>query len=59
MEIEARPPAVQAFMMVGLPHPQARHHLEVGVAMLPSGDLVIFHAMEVTDLYKHLIPCEE
>ena len=30
--------------------------LEVGVAVDGRGRRIIFHAMEVTDLYRHLIP---
>ena len=43
-------------MFVGLPHPQAMRYLEVGVAVDGRGRRIIFHAMEVTDLYRHLIP---
>ena len=40
----------------GLRDPQALHYLEVGVAVDGHGRRIIFHAMEVTDLYRHLIP---
>ena len=43
-------------MFVGLPHPQALRCLEVGVTVDGHGTRTVFHAMEVTDLYRHLIP---
>ncbi len=43
-------------MLVGLPHPQALRHLEVGVAVDGRGGRTILHAMEVTDLYRDLVP---
>ena len=39
-----------------LPHPQALRYLEVGVAVDGRGRRTIFHVMEVTDLYRHLVP---
>lgn len=41
-------------MYVGRPHAQSDRYLEVGVAETPT-DVVIFHAMELTDLYRHLL----
>lgn len=58
-ELVARYPSIKSFMMVGKPHPQARHYLEVGVGMSAQGEFYIFHAMEVTDLYRYLIPRED
>ena len=43
-------------MFVGLSHPQALRHLEVGVAVNGHGRRTVFRAMEVTDLYRHIIP---
>jgi hypothetical protein avisC_01788 len=43
-------------MFVGLPHPQALRYLEVGVVVDGRGRRTIFHVMEVTDLYRHLVP---
>ena len=51
---EASRTAEQSFMFVGLPHPQALRYLEVGVAVDGRGRR--FHVMEVTDLYRHLVP---
>lgn len=44
---------------VGLPHPQALRHIEVIAWMEPPATVVIFHVMEVSDLYRHLIESEE
>ncbi|SHJ13157.1 hypothetical protein SAMN05216246_11217 [Actinomyces denticolens] len=54
--LQPRHPGEQSFMFVGLPHPHAMRHLEVGVTVDGRGRRTIFHAMEVTDLYRHLIP---
>jgi len=54
--LQPRRTGEQSFMFVGLPHPQALRYLEVGVAVDGRGRRIIFHAMEVTDLYRHLIP---
>lgn len=54
--LKPRHPGEQSFMFVGLPHPQALRYLEVGVAVDSRGRRIIFHAMEVTDLYRHLVP---
>ena len=43
-------------MFVGLPHPQALRHLEVSVTVDGRGRRTVFRAMEVTDLYRHIIP---
>ncbi len=55
-EITSRHRGTRSFMFVGLPHPQALRYLEVGVAVDGRGGRTIFHAMEVTDLYRDLIP---
>ncbi|NLC97566.1 MAG: hypothetical protein GX678_00595 [Actinomycetales bacterium] len=38
---------------VGLPHKQALRYIEVILAE-HQNDLIIFHAMELSDLYRHL-----
>ena len=57
--LQSRRTGEQSFMFVGLPHPQALCHLEVGVTVDGRGRRTIFHAMEVTDLYRHLVPPSE
>ncbi|ENO19046.1 hypothetical protein HMPREF9004_0190 [Schaalia cardiffensis F0333] len=42
-------------VFVGLPHPQARRFIEVIASIRGSADIKIFHAMEVTDAWKHLV----
>ena len=37
----------------------ALRYLEVGVSVDGTGRRTIFHAMEVTDLYRHLVPPSE
>ncbi|PHP52410.1 hypothetical protein [Actinomyces ruminis] len=54
--LESRRPGVRSFMFVGLPHPQAFRYLEVGVSVDGRGRRIIFRAMEVSDLYRHLVP---
>ena len=54
--LQPRRAGEQSFMFVGLPHPQALRYLEVGVAVDGRGRRTIFHVMEVTDLYRHLVP---
>ena len=54
--LQPRRPGEQSFMFVGLPHALARRYLEVGVAVDGRGRRLVFHAMEVTDLYRHLLP---
>jgi len=54
--LQPRRTGEQSLTFVGLPHPQALRHLEVGVTVDGRGRRTIFHAMEVTDLYRHLIP---
>ncbi|MDU0348337.1 hypothetical protein [Actinomyces sp. MRS3W] len=57
--LQPRRPRERAFMFVGPPHSQAIRYLEVGVIVDGRGRRVIFHAMEVTDLYRHLLPPAE
>lgn len=40
---------------VGRPHPQTDRRIEVIAWTEPPATVVIFHVMEVTDLYRHLI----
>lgn len=54
--IESRRRDEAAFMFVGLPHPQALRYLEAGVSVDGRGRRTVFHVMEVTDLYRHLVP---
>lgn len=58
-EIDSRRPEERSFMFVGLPHKYALRYLEVGVSVDGTGRRTIFHAMEVTDLYRHLVPPSE
>ena len=55
VEVTSRRPG-RAFMFVGLPHEHALRYLEVGVAVDGRGRRLIFHVMEVTDLYRDLMP---
>lgn len=41
-------------VFVGLPHPQAARYIEV-IAASRGGDIVIFHVMELSGLYRHLL----
>lgn len=45
-------------MWVGHPHSQTDKYIEV-IAASRGSEFVIFHAMPVSDLYKHLINEEE
>lgn len=53
-EVEGRPGEVTV-VYVGHPHAQTDRYLEVIAAHRPPRDLVIFHVMELTDLYRHLL----
>lgn len=55
-EITSRHRGTRSFMFVGMPHPHALRYPEVGVAVDGRGRRTIFHAMEVTDHYRDLIP---
>lgn len=41
--------------IVGHPHAQTDRYVEVIAAIRPPRDLVIFHSMPLTDLYRHLL----
>lgn len=53
-EVEGRPDEVTV-VYVGHPHAQTDRYLEVIAVRRPPRDLVIFHVMELTDLYRHLL----
>lgn len=42
-------------VFVGRPHAQSRRYIEVIVAVTHTGDIVVFHAMELTDTWRHLV----
>jgi hypothetical protein len=42
-------------MYVGHPHGQTDRYIEVGLATWPPDNVMIFHAMSLTDRYRHLI----
>lgn len=44
----------QVMVFVGHPHPQTDRYIEV-IATMHRGDVVIFHAMPLSDLYRHLL----
>ena len=58
-DLPSRRPGEKSFMFVGLPHPQAMRHIEVGVTVDGRGNRRIFHAMEVTDPYRCIVPRDE
>lgn len=41
-------------VFVGKPHEQAKRYIEV-IAKMSHGDIVIFHAMELSDNYRYLL----
>lgn len=45
----------KTMVFVGLPHAQARRFIEVIASIGSGGDIKVFHAMEVTDTWRHLI----
>ena len=55
--IEGRPGEVTR-VFVGHPHPGTDRYIEVMVAQR-GVDFVIFHAMPLSDLYRHLTPGRE
>lgn len=42
-------------VFVGRPHAQSRRYIEVIVAVTHTGDIVVFHAMELADAWRHLV----
>lgn len=58
-DLPARRPGERSFMFVGLPHQHAMRYIEVGVAVDGRGNRKIFHAMEVTDLYRYIVPRDD
>ncbi len=55
--IEGRPGWITR-VFVGHPHPQTDRYIEV-IAATNGTDFVIFHAMPLTDIYRHLIQDKE
>lgn len=53
-ETVAGRPGWTTTVYVGLPHPQATRLIEVIAATRPPRDMVIFHVMELSDIYAHL-----
>jgi hypothetical protein len=53
-EIEGYPNETTT-VYVGHPHGQTDRYIEVIVATWPPNNMRIFHAMPLTDLYRHLI----
>jgi hypothetical protein len=48
-------PGETTLVYVGHPHGQTGRYLEVIAAHRPPRTIVIFHVMELTDLYRHLL----
>lgn len=48
-------PGETTMVYVGHPHAQTDRYVEVIAAIRPPRDLVIFHSMPLTDLYRHLL----
>lgn len=48
-------PGETTTVYIGHPHAQTEHYLEVIAAHRPPRDLVIFHVMELSDLYRDLL----
>jgi hypothetical protein len=48
-------PKDKTMVFVGLPHAQALRPVEVIAARRPSGEFVIFHVMELSDIYRGLL----
>lgn len=42
-------------VFVGLPHPQARRYIEVIAAVGTDGNIRVFHVMELSDKWVHLL----
>jgi hypothetical protein len=53
-EVEGHPGETTT-VYVGHPHGQTDRYIEVIVAVRPPRTMVVFHAMPLTDLYRHLI----
>ncbi|MBW0254419.1 MULTISPECIES: hypothetical protein [unclassified Cellulomonas] len=53
-ELEGRP-GETTVVYVGRPHAQSDRYLEVIVAQRHPRTMVIFHVMELSDLYRHLV----
>lgn len=46
--------ATLAIVFVGHPHPQTDRYIEV-IATMRRSDIVVFHVMDLSDLYRHLV----
>lgn len=53
-QVEGRPGEVTT-VYVGHPHGQTDRYIEVIAAMRPPRTLTIFHVMQLSDLYRHLV----
>jgi hypothetical protein len=53
-EVDGAKPGQTNTVYVGHPHSQTDRYIEVIVATWPPNNLAIFHAMPLTDLYRHL-----
>jgi hypothetical protein len=53
-ELEGRP-GESVVLYIGHPHAQTDRYLEVIAAHQPPRTIVIFHVMELSDLYRHLL----
>lgn len=42
-------------MFVGHPHPQTDRYLEVGAELRGNGEIVVFHAMDLSDKWRWLL----
>ena len=58
VEIEDDDPDSVTTVYVGHPHAQTDRYIEVIVAARPPRTLVVFHVMELSDLFRHLVKRE-
>lgn len=59
-ELDSDQPDEQVVVYVGRAHPQTDRRIEVIAAIRPAHrTMVIFHVMELSDLYRHLVPDPE
>ena len=57
-ELEGRPGETTT-VDVGHPHGQTDQYIEVIVAQREPRTMIVFHVMELSDLYRHLVNGEE
>jgi polysaccharide deacetylase 2 family uncharacterized protein YibQ len=55
VRIPGRDGRPDATLFIGHPHAQTGRYLEIMLAMQPPRGVVIVHAMELTDKYRHLL----